>query len=218
MERRKALKNMGLAMGFTMATPAVISLLNSCKGEVAASWTPRFLSPEEGKVLTHLVDILLPKTDTPSASEVNVHIFIDRYMDEVMSEQQQEFVRILMGKFTESALQASGKELATELTAEDLEPILATALQVPEPEKAKANSEAMRAYMEARAKGEEAELDAAVANANLAPTLRDFTIMAYKNTEYIGEEVLPYSPVPGENIPCADIDELTGGRVWSPQF
>lgn len=218
MERRKALKNMGLAMGFTVATPTVISLLNSCKGEVAASWTPRFLSPEEGKVLIHLVDILLPKTDTPSASEVNVHIFIDRYMDEVMPENQQEFIRMLMGKFTESALQASGKELVAELTAEDLEPILATALQVPDPEKAKENSEAMRAYMEARTKGEEAALDAAVANANLAPTLRDFTIWAYKNTEYVGEEVLPYAPVPGENIPCADINELTGGWVWSPQF
>ena len=218
MERRKALKNMGWAMGFTVATPTVISLLNSCKEEVAATWTPRFLTREEGKVLTQVVDVLLPKTDTPSASEVNVHIFIDRYIDEVMPEQQQEFIRMLMGKFTESALQASGKELVAELSAEDLEPILTTALQVPDPEKARANSEAMRAYMKARFKGEEAALDPAVANSNLAPMLRDFAIWAYRNSEYVGEEVLPYAPVPGENIPCADINELTGGRVWSPQF
>lgn len=217
MERRKALKNMGLAMGFTIATPTVISLLNSCKGEVAANWTPRFLSPEEGRVLTHLVDILLPKTDTPSASEVNVHIFIDRYMDEVIPLEQQEFMHMLTGTFTESVLQATGKELVDDLSREEIEPIFVDALQVPDPETAQANAVALGVYMEAKSKGEEAELDATVANANFATTLRDFTIWAYKNTEYVGEKVLPYAPVPGENIACEDVDKLTGGKVWSPQ-
>ncbi len=71
--------------------------------------------------------------------------------------------------------------------------------------------------MEAKAKGEEAELDSAVANANFASSLREFAIWSYKNTEYVGEEVLAYSSVPGEYIACEDVDKLTGGRVWSPQ-
>lgn len=216
MDRRKALKNMGLAFGYTVATPTVIGLLNSCKGEEAINWTPRFFSPGEGQVLTKLVDILLPKTDTPSASEVNVHIFIDRYLDEVIPTEQQEFIRMLMGKFTGSALKASGKESLDDLTSEDLEPVLATALQVPVPETAKANQEALGAFMEASTRGESGELADEIANANFATTLRDFAIWSYKNTEYVGEEVLAYASVPGANIACEDVNELTGGRVWSP--
>ncbi|MCX2718700.1 gluconate 2-dehydrogenase subunit 3 family protein [Lentiprolixibacter aurantiacus] len=218
MDRRKALKNMGLAMGYTVATPAVMSLLNNCKTESAASWTPRFFSPGEGNVLTHIVDILLPKTDTPSASEVNVHIFIDRYLDEVMPLEQQGFIRMLMGKFTGSALRASGKEDPSDLDSDDIEPILASALKVPDPEKEKANEEALAAYMAARSKGETADLAEEVANANLAKSLRSFSIWSYKNTEYVGEKVLPYAPVPGVNIACGDLNELTGGKVWSPQM
>ncbi|MBT8206137.1 MAG: gluconate 2-dehydrogenase subunit 3 family protein [Eudoraea sp.] len=216
MDRRKALKNMGLAFGYTVATPTVIGLLKSCKSEAAINWTPRFFSPGEGKVLMKLVDILLPKTDTPSASEVNVHIFIDRYLDEVIPTDQQGFIRMLMGKFTGSALSASGKETLDELILEDLEPILATALKVQDPETAKANQEALGAYMEALGKGETPELADEIANANFATTLRDFAIWSYKNTEYVGEEVLAYASVPGENIGCEDVDKLTGGRVWSP--
>jgi len=217
MNRRKALKNMGLAMGYTVATPTVISLLNSCKGESAASWTPRFFSPGEGNVLTHVVDILLPKTDTPSASEVNVHIFIDRYLDEVTPLEDQAFIRMMMGKFAGTVLRASGKENLEDLDSEDIEPVLATALKVLDPEKEKANREALGAYIEAVEKGESAELAEEVANVNFATTLRGFAIWAYKNTEYVGEEVLPYASVPGEYIACADVNELTGGEVWSPQ-
>lgn len=218
MDRRKALKNMGLAMGYTVATPTVISLLKSCKAEVAATWIPRFFSPGEGAVLTQLVDILLPKTDTPSASEVNVHIFIDRYLDEVMEVERQGFFRMLMGKFAGTALRTSGKESLEDLDKDDLEPILAASLQVPDPEKEKANREAMGAYMQAKAKGETAELDEEVANTNFATSLRDFAIWSYKSSEYVGEQVLPYAPVPGENIACADVNELTGGKVWSPEW
>jgi len=218
MDRRKALKNMGLAMGYTIATPTVISLLKSCKRESAANWTPRFFSSGEGNVLTRVVDILLPKTDTPSASEVNVHIFIDRYLDEVTPLEDQGFIRMLMGKFGGTALRTSGKENLEDLDSEDIEPVLVSALKMPDPKKEEAQKEALGAYMEAMAKGETAELAEEVANANFAATLRGFAIWAYKNTEYVGEEVLPYASVPGEYIACADVNELTGGKVWSPQL
>ena len=81
MKRREALKNLGLATGFVVASPSIISLLQSCTAE-AKTWTPVFLSVEEGVVLANLVDIILPKTDIPSATEVNVPQFIDKYIHE----------------------------------------------------------------------------------------------------------------------------------------
>ncbi len=122
MDRRKALKNMGLAMGYTVATPTLISIMQSCKGEPVATWTPEFFTPSEGSVLTKVVDVILPKTDTPSASEVQVDIFIDKFAKDVMEKEEQEFTKMAMAKFTDKALQDSGKTQLEDLTAEDLEP------------------------------------------------------------------------------------------------
>lgn len=214
MDRRNALKNMGLALGYTVATPTLISLVQSCKAENAETWVPKFFSPGEGHVLKHVVDLILPRTDTPSASDVNVHIFIDSYADEVLEEQFRGFMKLVLGKFTDKALAASGKEDAAALTQEDLEPVLAAALNQTE-EQEKANQEAIGKYMAAAAEGGEAELDADAASATFASTLREFAIFSYKTTEYIGEEVLAYLPVPGPYIACGDVEELSGGMDWS---
>ena len=95
---------MGLALGYTVATPTLISIVQSCKQETVFEWTPDFFAKDEGAVLTKLVDIILPKTDTPSASENQVHLFIDRFAVEVMDEKQQNFIKMSMGRFMEKRL------------------------------------------------------------------------------------------------------------------
>ncbi|PKA98461.1 gluconate 2-dehydrogenase subunit 3-like protein [Flavobacteriaceae bacterium MAR_2009_75] len=214
MDRRKALKNMGLALGYTVATPTLISVVQSCKEETVFEWTPDFFSKDEGAVLTKLVDIILPKTDTPSASETQVHLFIDRFADQVMKEDQQNFVKMSMGRFMEKALKDSGKEKAGELTIEELEPVLADALKVSKDNEAQ-NFEAIKQYHEAIAEGKEPLLDDGISRFAFANNLRGLTILGYKSSEYVGEEVLAYLPVPGEYIACADPQELTGGKAWS---
>lgn len=214
MDRRKALKNMGLAMGYTIATPTLLSIMQSCKGETVATWTPEFLTVSEGAVLTKLVDIILPKTDTPSASEVQVDIFIDKFAKDVMEKEEQNFLKMAMGKFTDKALEDSGKSNIVDLTTEDLEPVLASSLKYTKEDEAKM-FESITSYTEAVAEGSEATLDDETSRFAFANNLRGLTIWGYKTSEYVGEEVLAYLPVPGEYIPCADTQELTGGKAWS---
>jgi hypothetical protein len=40
MDRRVALKNMGMALGYTVATPTLISLMQSCQQDTGPDWTP----------------------------------------------------------------------------------------------------------------------------------------------------------------------------------
>jgi len=214
MDRRKALKNMGLAMGYSVAAPTLISIMQSCKNEVALEWAPDFFTLDEGAALTKLVDLILPKTDTPAASEVQVPMFIDRFVDQVMEKEEQDFAKMSMGSFLDKALQNSGKDSAGELDPEDLEPVLAEALKVSKAETAK-HQEAIQQYFQALAEGKEAELDDTVSRFAFASNLREITIMAYKTSEYVGEQVLNYLPVPGEYIGCGDVQELTGGKAWS---
>lgn len=214
MDRRKALKNMGLALGYSVATPTLIGMVQSCKNDKSLEWTPVFLTPDEGEALTKLVDIILPKTDSPSASEVQVHLFIDKFIDQVMEKEQQDFVKMSMGQFLEKALKDAGKEKARNLTSEDLEPVLAEALKVTKEDEVK-NFEAIEQYHEAIAEGKEPLLDDGISRFAFANNLRGLTIWGYKISEYVGEEVLAYLPIPAEYIPCENAQKLTGSIAWS---
>ncbi|TMM58736.1 gluconate 2-dehydrogenase subunit 3 family protein [Maribacter algarum] len=214
MDRRKALKNMGLAMGYTVATPTLVSIMQSCKSETVMEWTPDFFTKDQGTVLTKLVDIILPKTDTPSASEVQVNLFIDRFINEVVDEEQQGFIKMITGRFMEKAVKDAGEEKVSDVSVEALEKTLASALKVSKEDESK-NGEAVQAYMTAMAEGKKAVLDDNVASHAFASNLRNMTIMGYKTSEYIGEKVLNYLPVPGKYVACGDVQELSGGKAWS---
>ena len=88
MERREALKGLGLSLGYTVATPSLIGLLQSCTTK--AKWTPKYLSSNVAIVLENLVDLVLPKTEaSPGALEVNVPAFIDLYYGKAFNEERQ---------------------------------------------------------------------------------------------------------------------------------
>ena len=216
MERRSALKNMGMAFGYAVATPTLFSLLQSCKSKPAyAEWTPSFLDKEHGYAMAQTLDVILPKTDTPSATEMNVHVFIDAYLDEVMPLEQRDFVVLKMSKFYDKVLADSGKESLMDIEPADIESALGTYLKKRTDDEEEAHSEAIMNYMEAILEGGEGSLDDDIARFSFANDLRDLATWAYKSSEYIGEEVLAYLPIPGEYIPCGDMETLTGGKAWS---
>jgi hypothetical protein len=213
MDRRKALKNMGMTIGYAVSAPSLISILQSCK-DSSPDWTPEFFTPEQGAGLRKLVDIIIPKTDTPSASEVNLHVFIDKFMNEVAEPREQEFLKASMGKFFDKALADSGEDEIGDLEAEHLEPVLAAGLNMSKEDQAKMY-ESITSYQEANEKGEEADLDDEAFRFSFANNLRGIVIWGYKTSEHVGEQVLAYLPVPGEYIGCGDLQELTGGKAWS---
>lgn len=244
MDRRIALKNMGLAMGYAVATPTLISIVQSCKTKTEVDWRPSFFTPEEGHVLKQMVDIFLPKTDTPSASELNVHIFIDGLADKVMYDETEfltlplakqnienieeryvdtgyfinhsrDFFRKTMSAFINRALTESEKEDILDLNGEDLEKSLTSVNNIFNVQK-----EARERILQGYVKGLFSEETSPPLNDDqlscvFVESLRDMTIMGYKTTEFIGENVLAYQPIPAEYIPCGDLDELTGGKAYS---
>lgn len=215
MERRVALKNMGLAFGYTVAAPTLLGIVQSCNSKKVLDWTPDFFTKEEGTVLHTLLDILLPKTDTPSATEVNVHVFIDKFANEVLPKEHQDFLKMGMGKFVGKVLASAQKETMSELDEEDLEPIFATYLKKRTDEVEETHEKALEAYFMAVEETGGAQLDDEISCYSFANSLRDISIWSYKTSEYVGEEVLAYLPVPGEYIACEDEQKLTQGRAWS---
>ena len=197
MNRRDVLKNMGFATGYLLATPTILSMLQSCTSDVK-TWVPDFLSSEEGIVLTKLVDVILPKTELPSATEMNVPQFIDKYINEVLEDEQQYQVKNGF-KTMLSILKQNGIESVEKLTEDNYKSLLDQHMLV------KGEIDKERA-----ANPESLELT----KSEFLNSLKGITIMAYVTTEEIGERVLKYDPIPAAYY-CGDLQELTGGKSWS---
>lgn len=196
MKRRDVLKGMGLTAGYMIATPSLLSLLQSCTSDVKSAWNPQFFSVDEKNVMEHLVNLILPSSDKlPGALDVNVPQFIDAYANEVASKEQQDQYK--------KGMNAVMKELgssATHYSEKNYDALLAKYL--------KANSKALETI-----KSNE--------NANLVLNtlynLRSISIWAYKTSKKVGTEVLVYDPIPGVFNGCMPLQEATGGRAWSLQ-
>ena len=213
MDRRKALKNIGLSMGFITVTPGVLSLLQSCQQETS-NWIPDFFNEEEGAIIVSLVDIILPETDTPSASQVNVPQFIDTFANEVMPEDERELMRKTFQTFIQKALSASGKSSAAKLKPKDLETVLASSLKKSKEEQ-EAIQERFGEYVEAIKNNTEATISDDDLVFVFLSNLRGITIWGYKTSEMVGENVLAYAPVPGQQKGCISVAEATGGKAWA---
>lgn len=191
MDRRKALKGLGLSLGYVIATPSVISILQSCKNDPQISWTPQFFSSNESFVLEKLIDLILPKTnDLPSALDVNIPQFIDAYVNEVSSKSEQEELKKGIATISESLSKSPNNEAFKSLLTKYL----------------KADQKDKEAFFEN-------EDDTLVLETLI--NLRTMTIWTYKTSEKVGEEILAYDPIPGDFLGCISLEETTKGKAWS---
>lgn len=214
MDRRRALRNIGLTTGFVVATPTLLSMLQSCTAD-KATWVPEFFTPEEGVALTHIVDVIIPETDTPSASQVNVPQFIDKYVKEVESDEAQARYRKRMAGLV-NQLKATYNEDLNDITPEQYEEIVATNLKVSEDKKKDLNDRISIEGNDVEIGTTENKVEDNEALAfGMINDLRWSTINAFKNSQKIGEEVLAYDPIPGVYNGCMPVEEATGGRAWS---
>lgn len=191
MDRRKAIKGLGLSLGYVIATPSVISILQSCKNDPQISWTPQFFSSNESFVLEKLIDLILPKTnDLPSALDVNIPQFIDAYVNEVSSKAEQEKLKKGIATISESLSKSANNEAFKSLLTKYL----------------KADQKDKEAFFEN-------EDDTLVLETLI--NLRTMTIWTYKTSEKAGEEILAYDPIPGDFLGCISLEETTKGKAWS---
>ena len=213
MNRRQALRNIGLGAGILVVGPSTLSLLQSCKNEPEYDWQPTFLTASHGFALKNILDVILPKTDTPGAAELNIAQFIDSYMNEVADENRREkflqsadaFSRAFENEYEKS--QESGNQ-------EDFENIIKKYLKATPAEKdeyVKRNTETQ----DAQKQESEMEIDADAGAYAYLTSVRELAIWAWKNSEQVGENVLWYDPIPGEYIPCGSVEELGNGKAMS---
>lgn len=227
MDRRQALRNLGWGAGALVATPTIISILQSCESKPV--FTPVFISTAQGHALRSMVDLIIPNDEAiPGAVAVGVHEFIDRYWKEVVPAQassiddgfnkpnktsEQQFIKdawtTLESKFTETFNKPLEKG-----TPEEFDQLLAKYLKISKEDNL-LKEKAMAEYFVALKDDASIQLEPELQMHYLLTSMRGMTIWGWKTSEEIGKNVLWYDPVPGQYKGCIPLSEAGNGKAMS---
>jgi len=193
MKRRKIIKLAALATGAALSAPLLSSLLSGCQSEAIdqadINYKLQFLNKDEFALVRKLSNIILPKTDSPSASDVGVHRMIDHMVATVYKKEDKEGYQKRFASLV-AYLNPDPEKVNSFLDLEEKEQL----------EMIQKLSDAKEDNLK---DAQEAFLD-----------LRQQSIAYYLSSEEIGKKYLKYLPVPGEYQPCISLEEA-GGKAWA---
>jgi hypothetical protein len=108
MNRREWLKSMSaLAIG-VVAAPSLLAVFDAHAASQKPGAAPRFFNPQQGSTIAAVVDIIIPRTDTPGALDAGVPLFIDQMFHDVYTKAEQQRYLAALAAFE----QAAGKPFA----------------------------------------------------------------------------------------------------------
>ncbi|NND33756.1 MAG: gluconate 2-dehydrogenase subunit 3 family protein [Saprospiraceae bacterium] len=196
MDRRRALQKTGLIAGTMVATPTLLSLLQSCQTTPRLDWQPEFFSVEEARFVSSLVDMILPRTETPGALDMKVDLFLDKIFARTYIAGAQEKVRAEMAAFNADCKQKFGDSFINLKDTERVEVLNA----------AEANSGKFSGSVWGTSVGKQEPV-------GFYRSIKSMAIWAYFTSEEIGEKVLSYDPIPQEYDGCKPVEDV--GNRWS---
>jgi hypothetical protein len=196
MDRRKALLKTGFFAGATILMPSMLSLFESCKTETRLDWQPLFFTDVEAKTIAKLVDMILPRTDTPGALDVKSDIFIDKVIAKTYDKKGQDSMRADIAAFNKNCQENYG-DIFINLNTEDSTKVLT---------EAETNSGKFGSGVWGTGVGPQETI-------GFYRSMKAMAIWAYMTSEEIGKNVLSYDPIPGKYEPCKPLSEV--GNKWS---
>ena len=195
MNRRDALKNTLLAMGYTITIPSLISIFNSCNSNTSSSFKPLFLSAEQATLIAELAETILPKTQTPGAKQLNIDRFIDKMLYQVFSPEQQQLFVTGLNNFEKKSIELNGKSFID-------------------------SSPEQRTKLLTKLEQETEKTPPSVWGINLKKDAgplpfyrqaKSLVLLGYFTSQEIGKKVLVYDPVPGPFV--ADVPVTSSTKI-----
>ncbi|GBL05354.1 gluconate 2-dehydrogenase subunit 3 family protein [Glaciecola sp. KUL10] len=184
MHRRDILKYATALTGAAMLSPLTSSLLHASVKDVAGKSTlnsaPMFFSKDVFVQLVQIMDTILPRTDTPSASDVNVPIIMDNMFDKVF---KADYKDKFLNRFNTLQNHLSEHGFASATDDEKL-----SIIKKIESRSIDRADPVYRAYID----------------------LKQQTVSYYLATEEVAEKHLNYLPIPIQYIPRISLKDVGG--------
>lgn len=206
MNRRSAIKNISIGIGITVSSGTLISVLSGCKSDTQTntdtSSSTSFLNIKDASFVEEILDIMLPKTDTPGAKDLGIIRYVNAVLKELYEAKDQKVFRKGLGYFQDVVKNKSGSESTTDkarLTAvlndwigtknEDKRGEIGALLYTPQNKVAAKDQKKYHIYQ-------------------FLSNVKRLGISAYFGHEEIGTNHLNYEPVPGKYIGCVPLEEV----------
>ena len=196
MNRREALKRTAVLGGTAAISTSLMTLLQSCQQQPRIGWQPQFLSMDHARLVSALVDTLLPATDTPGGLDVRVDMFLDLVFAKMYDEAGQQQIVADMDGFNETCLAEQGS-VFQDLTAEEKQAFLVAE---------EARSPKFNGGVWGTAVGEQEPV-------GFYRSFKSMAVWGYCSSEEIGKNVLHYDPIPGPFQGCIPLSDV--GGVWT---
>ncbi len=90
MKRREAITKTTFILKSALLAPGILGALNACKESTSSTRGLKVLTDLQDDLVKAIADTIIPKTKTPSASEVEVNFFIDLLLDGVFEKEVRE--------------------------------------------------------------------------------------------------------------------------------
>lgn len=190
MTRREILRYTAFATGAAVSVPLASAFLVGCQSDFDDNYLPEFFTEEEFSVVKHLMNTILPKTDSPSAIQAGTHQVLDKMLLNVYDEEEQLEFRTSFAALNTHLTEVTGGKKFDKLASKKQLALLK------ELEQSEEEEEALQAV-------QAAYLD-----------MKQQTIAYYLSSELIGKQYLNYLPIPGEYEACISLEEA-GGKAWA---
>jgi len=198
LNRREVLRRVALMMGGAISAPAAMHFLSGCSAKPQLQWKPVFFSEPQAAVVTEIVQIMIPRTDTPGAAEVGVPAFIDTMLKDAYAADDQK--RFLSGL-------AAFEELSTR---EHESPFLKL-----EP----AQRAALVQSVHDAALEENLKLPRSAVRRQRPFILmtKELSLLGYFTSEVGATQVLQYQAIPGAYHGCLPLAQAGNGKTWATE-
>lgn len=207
MERRKALKNLGLGSAALFTSSALFGALQGCSPAApTVSWIPVFFTPEEAAQMEKVCEAIAPKTSTPGAIEAGVVNHLDQALKILYKERDSDYFRRGLAAFVKS-YDDNQETSFDKATTEQMTEVINDFVIGFEEDKAKS-----KAYNDDLRDENSAKSEAFVMTyftINVVPA----SFRSYFTSELVGETVMEYDPIPVRYEGC--IPYTPGQKSWS---
>jgi gluconate 2-dehydrogenase gamma chain len=199
MNRREALKQVALLMGGALSASSILGIEKGYCADASptAAAHPSVFNASEMRIVSRIVEIIIPRTDTPGAADVGVPHFIDLMLGYVYARKDRD--RYLAGLSEFEA--AARSEVPAGFVA--LGPTQQLAL--------------VRRFHDA-AVAEERRRPRGQGDHPHRPFIlmtKELTLLGFFTSQVGATQVLQYAPVPGSFHACIPLEQAGNGKSWA---
>lgn len=187
MNRRDALKQAGLVLGFAISAPTLSAILQGCKAKPELAFQPQFLNADQAALVSEVAEIIIPKTDTPGAKDAGVPGFIDVLVKDCYKKEDQDNFLNGLAEFDKGA--NGFMDLDHDKQVEYVTKVHKDALEAA---KDPASKDKPRPFI---------------------LTMKELTVVGFFTSEPGATQVLQYVAVPGAYHGCVPLAEV--GKTWA---